>query len=105
MKNRKTECSGLNWGDLLILLDRLKKERDYTFLLLISIGSYTGLRISDIIKLRWSDIYEKRELALSEEKTNKFRKITINESLDEIIRLCFLKISNSKNKNCLVFAN
>ena len=58
---QKTECSGLEWGDFLLLLDKLKKEKEYRFLLFSAIGTYCGLRANDILSLRWCDILDKHK--------------------------------------------
>jgi integrase len=88
-KNLKTECSGIEWGQFLALTEKLKRNREFKFLLLISLGGYSGLRVGDMLKLRWINIIDKEELELYEGKTGKYRKITFNESLKEIISMCF----------------
>jgi integrase len=88
-KKVKTECSGLEWSQLLILIDRLKKEKNYRFLLFVGIGCYCGLRCSDILSLYWKDIVDKSEIEIREKKTGKSRTITINQSLIEIINHCY----------------
>ena len=60
-----------------------KKYRDYS---LFIIGINTSLRISDILKLRWDDVYDfetkrfREHLVLREQKTGKINCIAINES-------------------------
>lgn len=92
----KTECTALEWEQLLILVDRLKKTTEYRFLLLICIGSYCGLRLSDILQLRWQDILEKDYFELAERKTGKHRRITINSSLKEIIVFSYSNLLRKK---------
>lgn len=50
-------------------------ERDY---IMFIIGTYTGLRISDILKLKVKDVKEKRYITLRETKTSKQRFIELN---------------------------
>jgi integrase len=88
-KKVKTECSGLEWSQFLVLVDRLKKDKNYRFLLFVGIGCYCGLRCGDILSLRWKDIVDKAEIEIREKKTGKSRTITINQSLIEIINHCF----------------
>jgi integrase len=95
-KYRKTECSALDWEQFLLLIDRLKKTTEYRFLLLICIGCYCGLRLSDILQLRWKDILEKEYFELAEKKTGKHRRITINSSLKEIIDFSHTSLQKRK---------
>ena len=81
---QKTECSGLEWGDFLLLLDKLKKEKEYRFLLFSAIGTYCGLRANDIL--------DKNEIQILEKKTTKTRNITINQNLFDIIKYCEEKL-------------
>ncbi len=106
-KNQKTECTGMDWGTFLKVVDRLKKDKDYTFLLLVTIGSYCGLRLGDILNLKWNDILDRSDLCLTESKTGKSRQITLNESLQEVIRLCYSQYNSKKvlKAEGLVFAN
>jgi integrase len=52
------------------------------------LGCFFGLRISDILSLRWEDIYEKEEFELIEKKTSKKRHIKINPQLRRHIADC-----------------
>lgn len=57
---------------------RDQSERDYILFLL---GIYSGLRISDILKLRVRDVRDKNKIIIKEEKTGKERKFPINSAL------------------------
>ena len=60
-------------------------------LALLAIGTYTALRISDILALRWQDIYDfsqkryKEHLFIQEKKTGKRTIIAINPKLSQIL--------------------
>jgi integrase len=54
---------------------------------------FTGLRISDILKLRWVDLLEKDFVEVIEKKTRKFRRIKINPNLRETIERLFDKMN------------
>ena len=84
--NSSTVCSGIEWNSMLGLLVRLKKAKRNKEYLLIGTGAYLGLRASDLLNLRWSDLMDKDEIALIEKKTEKHRHITINTSLKDILR-------------------
>lgn len=57
---------------------RERNERDYIMFLL---GIYSGLRISDILKLRVLDVQGKSSITLREKKTGKQRNFPINPFL------------------------
>jgi integrase len=88
MKKRQTSTSGMEWLTMQGLCMGLKKDKRYRDFLLITIGSYFGLRIGDILSLRWVDVLEKTEFVLVEQKTKKLRKITINPVVTEALNLC-----------------
>ena len=85
LKNSNTVCSGIEWNAMLGLLVRLKKSNRIKEYLLLGVGSYLGLRASDLLNLRWVDILDKDELTITERKTGKTRQISINSSLNEIL--------------------
>jgi integrase len=107
IKNSRTVCSPMDWEQFLTLVSDLKKAKDYRFLLLVSVGCYCGLRISDILELKWIDIRSKDELEIIETKTGKFRRITFNSVLKDLIEICFDKMSARKNCDTTqyIFAN
>jgi integrase len=107
MSKGKTTTSGMDWNTMIGLTDRLKRDsldRDY---LLIILGCYFGLRISDLLSIRWDDVLEKEELVIIESKTKKRRLITINPRVKEAIQHCHTKIQidNSHWKGEYVLSN
>jgi len=80
-----------------------KREQHVKFLLLIAIGSYAGLRIGDILNLKWSDILQKESLEIVEEKRKKKRAITLNPNLIKIINKCYMLINPDTRSN--IFTN
>jgi integrase len=70
---------------------------DYRDLLLFTLGINAGLRISDILKLKWGDLLYrnekvKEEVIVKEKKTGKTKKFPLNDSVVESIRLYMEKI-------------
>ena len=55
-------------------------ERDY---LLFILGINTGLRISDILSLQVKDVKNKDYIQLREKKTNKYRRIFVNQNIKD----------------------
>ena len=64
--------------------------RNYTMLIM---GVYTALRISDLLRLRWSDVYDEKkqvfykEISLIEKKTGKTKTIALNKQILGALRL------------------
>ena len=81
------------------LILKLQRDGEHKFCVLISIGCFTGLRISDIQALRWSDILEKDVISLNEKKTKKYRKIKINADLKQIIIKCYALMKSPPVEN------
>lgn len=72
-------------------LQNYLKGKNYRDFLLFSFGLNTGLRISDIIKLKVSDLFtEKKQfkqyLTLREKKTSKEKRIKLNDKLKTYIK-------------------
>jgi site-specific recombinase XerD len=86
LKNSKTTTSGMEWNTMLGLLTRLKRDGKFREYLLVATGCYFGLRISDLLNLKWSGVLNVDEFTLMETKTKKKRKITINSFLKEVFQ-------------------
>src|SRR5690606_867377 len=92
LKGQKTKSDFLEWEKMQSLVLKLERDGDYKFALLIATGSYIGLRISDLLRVKWVQILNQKYLTIVEKKTNKERKITINPELKEIIQRLFYKM-------------
>lgn len=67
--------------DLKWALKRFCGERDYILFLL---GINTGLRVSDLLKLKIKDVKKKKKVVIKEGKTEKPRTIHLNNIYDEL---------------------
>lgn len=85
---KKTTTAPLKWTTAQKLLAVMREEADSETRLLLALGFYTGLRISDILQLQWRDIMGDT-LEVMERKTQKHRHITINPKLKKIISQTF----------------
>lgn len=104
LKGQSTKASYLEWDSMLLLLQKLERDRQYKFQLLFAVGCFTGLRIGDILKLRWEDVWNCDAMELVEGKTKKIRKIKLNSALVEIINRLHEKMG-IENDQELLFAN
>jgi integrase len=104
LKGQSTKAGYLDWDSMLVLLQKLERDGQYKFQLLFAVGCFTGLRISDLLKLRWNDILVKDEFRIREGKTDKIRIIRVNPQLKEIVSRihCIMEIKDDSN---LLFLN
>jgi integrase len=102
--NQKTTTGFIQWEILTSLLGKLERDGEFKFCLLIATGSFTGLRISDLLSLRWNQVFETDILELTEKKTKKFKKIKLNTDLKAIIMRCYVQMK-SPDKDTFVFVN
>ena len=93
LKGQKTKSDYLDWDKMQNLTLKLERDGELKFSLLISLGSYVGLRISDLLQIRWNQLINQDNLTIIEQKTKKERKITINPELKEVIERFYDKIS------------
>ena len=91
LKDSKTTSAYIEWDKVQSLILKLERDGDWQFALLFAIGSFTGLRISDILSLKWNDLLNQDTLQLVEKKTKKHRKISINPQLQKIITRIYRK--------------
>ena len=89
LKYSSTTADYLVWSDAMNLIRKLAKDDNYKISLLIALGCFTGLRISDILSLRWKQILDTDEFTVIEKKTGKQRTIRLNPQLQEHIRECY----------------
>jgi integrase len=82
---QKTTTTSMDWDDFKSLIGKLERDAEYKFCLLISIGVFTGLRISDLLQLRFSQFENTEILTIQEQKTKKTRRIKINHDLKDIV--------------------
>lgn len=89
LKYSTTTADYLEWNSMIHLVRQLSNDGNHTYSLLIALGSFWGLRISDLRTLQWSDILNKDEIAVVEQKTGKRRTITISVQLQRHIADCY----------------
>ena len=83
---RTTETAPLKWQEAQTLLKLLKADEKHETRLMFALGFYTGLRISDILRLTWGDVMTGKEFTVQEKKTGKARRIQVNPDLATIVK-------------------
>lgn len=103
LKGQKTTSDFLEWNKMQTIVLKLERDNELKFALLISTGSYIGLRISDLLQLRWNQVLNEEYFTIIEKKTKKTRKVTINPELQTILSRLFVRLE--ANENDLMFVN
>ena len=101
---QKTTTTFLPWEIYLSMVAKLERDKNYKFCLLLAVGVNTGLRISDLLKLRVSDVMGKDTFKINEGKTGKERNIKINKDLRIILDRVIPKYVTSDG-DMLLFLN
>jgi integrase len=85
LQGQRTTTVAIPWEEFKSIIAKLERDGNYRYCLMISIGVFTGLRIGDILKLRYTDFSGGDILSIIEQKTKKTRRIKLNQDLLEII--------------------
>jgi integrase len=102
--NQKLTTTHIEWDDFISLITKLEKDGHYKFCLLISIGVSTGLRISELLNLTYSDLLSYDTFTFIETKSKRKKSVKINKDLKKIVNRIFLK-SNITDLNQFIFIN
>ena len=89
LKYSNTTADYLVWSDAMNLIRKLAKDDNYKMSLLVALGCFTGLRISDFLALRWNQILGVDEFTIIEKKTGKQRTLRLNPQLQKHIQECY----------------
>ena len=103
-KGSNTTTGYLEWDAFVSLITRLEIKGEYKFCLLISTGVFTGLRISDLLTLKYTDLINKDSLTITEKKTKKVRTIKLNPDLSALVQRMYKKL-NLGNPSQYIFLN
>ena len=109
LKFSTTTSDFLEWDTMLNLVRKLYNDENYKISLLVACGSFFGLRISDLLNLRWEQLLNADTFEIIEKKTSKKRIIRINSQLKKHIQDCYNKINPANiasfcfisQKNCV----
>lgn len=104
LPGQRTTTTSMDWEDFKSLISKLERDGEYKFCLLISVGVFTGLRISDLLKLRFNQFENTDILSIQEQKTKKTRRIKINTDLKAIVERIRAKMGVSDSSQ-FIFVN
>ena len=102
-KHSFTTADYLPWDMAMNLIRKLYKEGYYRTSLLIGCGCFFGLRISDLLSLKWEQIINKSSFSIEEQKTGKHREIRINAGFAEHIKDCYMAMGiTDESRQCFL---
>lgn len=104
LQGQRTTTSAMDWSDFRSLIAKLERDNEFKFCLLISIGCFTGLRIGDLLQLKFNQFEESDILTIQERKTKKVRRIKINPDLRAIVERVRVKMG-VKDSSQYIFLN
>lgn len=104
LKFQNTTADYLEWDSNILLISKLFQDQNCKFSLLIALGSFFGVRISDLLNLKWCDILNSDTLTIIEKKTKKQRTIKINDQLKKHILSCYKEIK-PQSTNDFIFTS
>ena len=102
--NQKTTTTSMEWDQFKSLISKLERDGEYKFCLLISVGVFTGLRVSDLLQLKFNQFIGTEFLNIIEKKTKKDRRIKINSDLKDIVERIKIKM-NVVDDEQFIFVN
>lgn len=98
-----TTSDYIEWDEMLRVVRRLYKDKKYRLSLLIGLGSFVGLRISDLRTLTWADLLDGDTFTLTEKKTGKKRTIKVNQQFRPHIEDCYKALGiTCKQQHCFI---
>ncbi len=97
-KFSQTTADCLEWNQAMNLIRNLYNDHNYKMSLLVAFGCFFGLRISDVLSLKWEQVLDCDNLVISEKKTGKTREIKINAQLKMHINDCYNAIKPIKTE-------
>jgi integrase len=102
LKGQKTTTTSMDWDQFKSVVSKLERDGENKYCLLIAIGVFTGLRIGDLLQLRFRQFETGETFTIVEKKTKKTRKI--NQDLKSILMRIKEKMSIA-DSNQFIFIN
>lgn len=103
VKGSITTSDYLPYDEYKRLVETLAKEQEYFWCAYCIISFCTGLRFSDIRRIRWIDLLDQRKIVVTEKKTSKTKSIPIGANAAEHISQLYKALGRPK-KNALILA-
>ncbi len=85
LPGQRTTTGAMEWDDFRSIIAKMERDGEYKYCLMMTIGVFTGLRISDLLQLRFIHFENGDIMTIQEKKTKKIRRIKINPDLKVIV--------------------
>lgn len=95
-KGSITTADYLPYEDYKRLLRSLEDDKQFKWCIYCTLSFCLGLRISDILKLKWGDVIHQDSLVVTEKKTGKTKRIPIGGSASERVEYMYKKLGKPK---------
>ncbi len=82
----------------------LLMKKNYKYYMMFTIGINTGLRVSDILSLKVSDVSYRSHIIIKEMKTDKVKRFLINAQLQKELQ-AYIKSEKLMDHNYLIHSN
>jgi integrase len=92
MNTKLKSAEHLEEVELNKLLKYLYQNELWVYYLVVRLGVSSALRYSDLSRIRWSDVIDKRTLIIKEQKTGKVREIPLQPELSDTLNKVFVKM-------------
>lgn len=89
--NTHEAADALDWDEAMKLIHRLERDLRFRDAMLIAAGCFLGLRISDLLELRWRG-FRSDEIVMTEGKTGKKRRMRVNPELLRHAEICYSEL-------------
>lgn len=100
-----TTSDYLPYEDYKRLVQSLINERKYWWACYCVLSFCTGLRFSDVSRLRWVDILDQRKIIITAQKTKKTHVIPIGKNASDHFSELYIKMGKPKKTNLVLEGN
>ena len=102
IKGSITIADYLPYDDYKRLVQTLVDEKNYLWATYCILSFCTGLRYSDVSRIKWSDILEKRKLVITAQKTNKTHSIPLGSNASEHLQTLYEKLGKPDKDSIII---
>lgn len=102
MKGSVTTADYLPYSDYQKLVQSLIDEKKYWWACYCILSFCTGLRYSDVCRLRWCDVLDQRKIVITAKKTNKPHVIPIGSNASDHFDTLYIKMGKPKKSEVIL---
>lgn len=104
-KGSITTADFLPFNDYQRLVHNLENDGQYQWALYCTLSFCLGLRVSDVLRIRWYEVLNKPSLIVEEKKTKKVKSISIGPSAQQKIKEVYEALNRPNIKNYIFLNN